>query len=128
MNARSVSVPNPIYASQSVAFLMTLMFQSQKVLLQDYDISVEVYTSQMSPRKSVQLSKSEAEHSDATVLLKRWGDQWGVQFEPDWLKDFPTGVLTLTCRYRSDRNAITNVVKVGKFINDYPANSDKVVQ
>ena len=94
-----------------------------------YDIYVEIFTSQLSPRKTVMsvVSNPDNQNNVDGADIVRYSDNFVLNLHPEFLRHFPTGVLTLSIRYRSEKSMITNVLTTEKFLNDTPANSDLVV-
>lgn len=119
----------PFYASEDISFDLRLMQRSDVQPLSEYDIYVEIFTSQLSPRKTVMsiVSNPDKQQTVEGADIIRYSDHFVLNLHPEFLKYFPTGVLTLSVRYRSEKFMITNVLKTERFLNDTPANSDLVV-
>ena len=119
----------PFYASEDISFDLRLMQRSEEQVLSEYDIYVEIFTSQLSPRKTVMsvVSNPDNQKNVDGADIVRYSDHFVLNLHPEFLRYFPTGVLTLSIRYRSEKAMITNVLTTEKFLNDTPANSDLVV-
>lgn len=119
----------PFYASEDISFDLRLMQRSEEQVLSEYDIYVEIFTSQLSPRKTVMsvISNPDNQNNVDGADIVRYSDHFVLNLHPEFLRHFPTGVLTLSIRYRSEKSMITNVLTTEKFLNDTPANSDLVV-
>lgn len=119
----------PFYASEDISFDLRLMQRSEEQVLSEYDIYVEIFTSQLSPRKTVMsvVSNPDNQNNVDGADIVRYSDHFVLNLHPEFLRHFPTGVLTLSIRYRSEKSMITNVLTTEKFLNDTPANSDLVV-
>lgn len=119
----------PFYASEDISFDLRLMQRAEVQKLSEYDIYVEIFTSQLSPRKTVMsvVSNPDNQKDIEGADIVRYSDHFVLNLHPVFLKVFPTGVLTLAIRYRSENSMITNVLTTERFLNDTPANSDLVV-
>ena len=119
----------PFYASEDIFFDLHLMQRAEAQKLSEYDIYVEIFTSQLSPRKTVMsvVSNPDNQKDIEGADIVRYSDHFVLNLHPAFLKVFPTGVLTLAIRYRSENSMITNVLTTERFLNDTPANSDLVV-
>jgi len=119
----------PFYASEDISFDLRLMQRAEAQKLSEYDIYVEIFTSQLSLRKTVMsvVSNPDNQKDIEGADIIRYPDHFVLNLHPALLKVFPTGVLTLAIRYRSENSMITNVLTTEKFLNDTPANSDLVV-
>lgn len=130
MNSQYNSKITPLFASEDLAFDLQLMQRGNVQKLSGYDILVEVYTCQLSPRKSVMSIISDPSLQKDTVGAEviRYSSHFILRLKPEFLKCLPTGVLTFSIRYRTDKMVITNVITTGRFLNDCPANSDLLVE
>lgn len=119
----------PFYASEDISFDLRLMQRAEVQKLSEYDIYVEIFTSQLSPRKTVMsvVSNPDNQKDIEGADIVRYSDHFVLNLHPTFLQVFPTGVLTLAIRYRSESSMITNVLTTERFLNDTPANSDLVV-
>lgn len=119
----------PFYASEDISFDLRLMQRAEAQKLSEYDIYVEIFTSQLSPRKTVMsvVSNPDNQKDIEGADIIRYSDHFVLNLHPILLRVFPTGVLTLAIRYRSENSMITNVLTTERFLNDTPANSDLVV-
>lgn len=119
----------PFYASEDIFFDLRLMQRAEVQKLSEYDIYVEIFTSQLSPRKTVMsvVSNPDNQKDIEGADIVRYSDHFVLSLHPTLLQVFPTGVLTLAIRYRSENSMITNVLTTERFLNDTPANSDLVV-
>lgn len=119
----------PFYASEDISFDLRLMQRAEVQKLSEYDIYVEIFTSQLSPRKTVMsvVSNPDNQKDIEGADIVRYSDRFVLNLHPTLLQVFPTGVLTLAIRYRSESSMITNVLTTERFLNDTPANSDLVV-
>lgn len=119
----------PFYASEDISFDLRLMQRAEVQKLSEYDIYVEIFTSQLSPRKTVMsvVSNPDNQKDIEGADIVRYSDHFVLNLHPTLLQAFPTGVLTLAIRYRSENSMITNVLTTERFLNDTPANSDLVV-
>lgn len=119
----------PFYASEDISFDLRLMQRAEVQKLSEYDIYVEIFTSQLSPRKTVMsvVSNPDNQKDIEGADIVRYSDHFVLNLRPTLLQVFPTGVLTLVIRYRSENSMITNVLTTERFLNDTPANSDLVV-
>lgn len=119
----------PFYASEDISFDLRLMQRAEVQKLSEYDIYVEIFTSQLSPRKTVMsvVSNPDNQKDIEGADIVRYSDHFVLNLNPTLLQVFPTGVLTLAIRYRSESSMITNVLTTERFLNDTPANSDLVV-
>lgn len=119
----------PFYASEDISFDLRLMQRAEVQKLSEYDIYVEIFTSQLSPRKTVMsvVSNPDNQKDIEGADIVRYSDHFVLNLHPTLLQSFPTGVLTLAIRYRSENSMITNVLTTERFLNDTPANSDLVV-
>lgn len=108
---------------------MRLMQRAEVQKLSEYDIYVEIFTSQLSPRKTVMsvVSNPDNQKDIEGADIVRYSDHFVLNLHSTLLQVFPTGVLTLAIRYRSESSMITNVLTTERFLNDTPANSDLVV-
>lgn len=81
------------------------------------------------PRKTVMsvVSNPDNQKDIEGADIVRYSDHFVLNLHPTLLQVFPTGVLTLAIRYRSENSMITNVLTTERFLNDTPANSDLVV-
>lgn len=119
----------PFYASEDISFDLRLMQRAEAQKLSEYDIYVEIFTSQLSSRKTVMsvVSNPDNQKDIEGADIVRYSDHFVLNLHPTLLQVFPTGVLTLAIRYRSESSMITNVLTTERFLNDTPANSDLVV-
>lgn len=119
----------PFYASEDISFDLRLMQRAEVQKLSEYDIYVEIFTSQLSPRKTVMsvVSNPDNQKDIEGADIVRYSDHFVLNLHSTLLQVFPTGVLTLAIRYRSESSMITNVLTTERFLNDTPANSDLVV-
>lgn len=119
----------PFYASEDISFDLRLMQRAEVQKLSEYDIYVEIFTSQLSPRKTVMsvVSNPDNQKDIEGADIVRHSDHFVLNLHPTLLQVLPTGVLTLAIRYRSESSMITNVLTTERFLNDTPANSDLVV-
>lgn len=119
----------PFYASEDISFDLRLMQRAEVQKLSEYDIYVEIFTSQLSPRKTVMsvVSNPDNQKDIEGADIVRYSDHFVLNLHPTLLQVFPSGVLTLAIRYRSENSMITNVLITERFLNDTPANSDLVV-
>lgn len=116
----------PFYSSEDISFDLRLMQQEKVQDISEIDIQVIVFTSQLSPRKSVYsiVSNPESQPTVEGANIVRYDDHFILNLRPEFLADFPTGVLTLSIRYKMNLSLITNVITTEKFLNDSPSNTD----
>lgn len=118
MQGRYKSRITPFYASEDLSFNLRLMQNSQVQPLDGVDISVEVFTGQMTPRKSVVSLGSEESPVVEGAEIVRYEDHFVLSLKPAFLKELSTGVLMFMIRYKVDRSIITNLIRTEKFVND----------
>ncbi len=118
MQGRYKSRITPFYASEDLSFNFRLMQGSEVQSLEGVDISIEVFTGQITPRKSVVSLVSEESPVVEGAEIARYEDHFVLNLKPSFLKDLSTGVLMFMIRYKVDLSIISNLIRSEKFVND----------
>lgn len=123
MQASYISRQTPIFASEVNSFRMELVLEDEVQSLIGVDIAVTVFTGQLSPRLLI-LSKYQdwvdGKEQNEDAYIARDTKNFTVVMAPEFLKNLPTGILTLSVTYAKDKMRVTNVIVTEKFINDLP--------
>lgn len=111
----------PFYASEDLKFGFVLKKGPDVQNLSEVDIILEVYTSQLSPRRFAASFYLEPDRvTTEGVTFYRESDHFEVMLRSSFLKTLPTGVLTFVFRYNTFRGKISNKVVTERFVNDMP--------
>lgn len=123
----------PFYASEDLKFAFSLMKGAEVQDLSEVDIILEVYTSQLSPRRFAASFYLQPDRvTTEGVVIKRAVDGFKVSLRPAFLKTLPSGVLTFVIRYNTFWGKISNKIVTERFVNDmpvveqFPVSSDEV--
>ncbi len=124
-----MSHQTPLFASETNTFSMELMLGSEVQSLEEVDIVVLVYTSQLSPRlhvASVYADWIAGKTQDEKAYIARTSNSFTLVLTPDFLRQLPTGMLTFSINYTKGRMRVTNVIVAEKFINNVSQCNDAV--
>ena len=118
-NARNVSYFGIIDRSSTRAWEFKLMHGQDVLSLENVDIVVEVYTSQLSPRLhvySIVSNDANTPVSDDGGEIRRNRGSWTLILSPSFLTKLDVGVLTFRVLYTSDKFSCVNVITSGRLV------------
>lgn len=118
-NARNVSYFGIIDRSSTRAWEFKLMHGQDVLSLDNVDIVVEVYTSQLSPRLhvySIVSNDANTPVSDDGGEIRRNRGSWTLILSPSFLTKLDVGVLTFRVLYTADKFSCVNVITSGRLV------------
>lgn len=122
MQGQYTSRRAPFYASEDISFEFQLKRGSEVIDLSDVNIGIEIYTSQLSPRRfAMSFAKKDDYITTPGVVMDRYTSLAVLNLAPSFLKSLPSGVLTVVLRYHlPNGKVVTNKIPTERFINDLP--------